>query len=246
MRYAPHHTFVVLTKRPERMAAWFAQLWERPGEGYVRFGHERRPNGVEGHIVAESRRWPLPNVWLGVTAENQRAAEERIPVLLEIPAAVRWVSVEPMLGPVDLARFLTIHECADCGWTCHHHQRPLDRKNNRVCPSCGSPYCAETEPRGGYELRWAPDGMERARPIRGLDWVVVGGETGPGARPMHLEWVEALIAQCRQGGVPVFVKQLGSAWAGGKGCRGRSGEPATWSEALAVREFPAGGGEGRE
>lgn len=182
MRYASHHTFMVLTKRPERMAAWFSQIWELPGEGYKRFGHERRPGGIEGYIVAEADRWPLPNVWIGVTAENQQRADERIPILLQIPAAVRFVSVEPMLGPLDLSKWLYCYVCANEG---RYYNPVFDSFED--CPVC-----------------------EGDRPM--LDWVICGGETGPGARPMHPDWVRSLRDQCQEAGVPFFLKQLGE-WA---------------------------------
>lgn len=89
MRAAERHTFQVLTKRPERMLRFFSS-W--------------------GAIVGDADRWPLPNVWLGVTAENQAMADARIPLLLQVSAAVRFVSVEPCLGPVDLTRYLS------CEW----------------------------------------------------------------------------------------------------------------------------------
>ena len=97
--------------------------------------------------------WPLPNVWLGVSAEDQPRADERIPHLLQTPAAVRFVSAEPLLGPVDL-----------------------------------QPY-----------LRWNFDTY--AAPDCRLDWVIVGGESGPGARPCHWRWIDGIVRQCRSAGV---------------------------------------------
>jgi len=144
---ARQHTYLVLTKRPQRMYEYFTKKIEdgftwREGITYV----------------------PLPNVWLGVTAENQQAADERIPVLLQTPAAKRFVSVEPMLGPVSLGG--------------------LDFVSNIYRP-------------------WIdyPDVM--------LDWVICGGETGPGARPMHPDWARSLRDQCVSADVPFFFKSLG-------------------------------------
>jgi len=104
-------------------------------------------------------------VWLGTSVENQAAADERIPHLLATPAAVRFLSVEPLLGPVDFSRWLPI------------------RHSTGLAP-------------------WVPDGDRRD-----LHWVIVGGESGPGARPMDLAWARSLIEQCRAARVPVFVKQ---------------------------------------
>ena len=118
---------------------------------------ERRRYGALGND------WPSW-VWLGVSAENQRWADTRIPVLLELPAAVRFISAEPLLGPIDLG---FDHECGDPPhWTC---------------------------------------------PVM-ADWLIIGGESGPRARPMQLEWARGLLAQCRESEVSTvpFVKQLGS------------------------------------
>ncbi|MCL6446839.1 MAG: phage Gp37/Gp68 family protein [Armatimonadetes bacterium] len=149
------HTYMVLTKRPERMLQFF--------EKYTTCG------------VA-----PWPNVWLGVTAENQEAADERIPILLQVPAAVHWVSCEPLLGSVDLSGWLELTwACPECG--------DMSGFVGERC-SCGE---------GVY--------VEQPR----LNWVVVGGETGPGARPMHPDWVGSLRDQCQAAGVPFFFKQWG-------------------------------------
>jgi protein gp37 len=129
MARAQHHTFQVLTKRPVRMRRYMS------------------------HAGRHHRVWPPPNVWLGVTAEDQAHANERIPDLLVTPAAVRFVSAEPLLGPVSF---------------------------------------------GGM--------------LRHLDWIIVGGESGRGARPMHPDWVRAIREQCSEAGVAFHFKQWGS-WA---------------------------------
>lgn len=155
----PGHTFMVLTKRPERIPEWLSWLghyWT--GDSPVNINLE-----AEGHFGK--------HIWFGVTAENQARADERIPILLQIPAAVRFVSVEPMLGPVDLNKYLYPH---------------------RLCDGHSAWQCDEDCPR---------------RP--GLDWVICGGETGPGARPMHPDWVRGLRNQCQAAGVPFFFKSWG-------------------------------------
>ncbi len=147
MALTPHITYQVLTKRPERMRRYME-------------GCQRGASDIGGEF-------PWPNLWLGVTAENQARAEERIPVLLDTPAAVRFVSVEPMLGAVDLREYI---------------------KGERWFTSDSPMY------------RW-------------LDWVICGGESGPGARPMHPEWARGLRDQCQEAGVPFFFKQWGE-WGG--------------------------------
>lgn len=163
MALAQQHTFQVLTKRPERMLEY---MNSGDGEGGSRLGAivgllrdapESWPEPP--HPIP----WPLPNVWLGVTVENQEAADERIPLLLQMPAAVRWVSMEPLLGEVDL------------------------RFTNGLVHGCD-----------------AADYL--------LDWVVVGGESGPNARPMHPDWARRLRDQCAAAGVPFLFKQWGE-WA---------------------------------
>lgn len=154
MARTPQHTYQVLTKRPYRMLrevrAWLSD----------QDGSESPPGTVR----------PLPNVWLGVTVENQRFADERIPLLLQTPAAVRFLSCEPLLGPVDLR-------------------------------ALGIPTVVDTD--GNGNDTWYPD------PNRCIDWVIIGGESGPKHRPMDLAWARALRDQCAVAGVPFFMKQIG-------------------------------------
>ena len=198
------HTFQVLTKRPARMLDY----WRRNNPG--RFadiiskalhistsgpeartrckGLDNAPGGLIP-IAKETGHTHLLGVWLGVSVEDQRRADERMPLLLRTPAALRFASVEPMLGPVDL--------------------RP-----------------------------WLSDG-------RRLDWVIVGGESGPGARPCKLSWIREIVDQCARAGVPVFVKQLGRrAWHDDKPLDlkdSKGGDPAEWplDDVDQLRQFPA-------
>ena len=154
----PQHTFMLLTKRPENMKAWIDFTLEA--------------------CVEET----LPNLWLGTTVCNQQEADKNIPLLLATPAAKRFVSVEPMLGAVDLQAY-TLPVCPTC-------ERGVDNSN------------------GNAESRWCQTcGNEQG--IIGLDWVICGGETGPGARPMHPDWVRGLRDQCQLAGVPFFFKGWG-------------------------------------
>lgn len=152
--------FLILTKRPERMLAftqWMA--------------------GSDHISVAE---WPR-NVWLGITAENQQAADERIPILLQIPAAVRFVSVEPMLGPIELDNI----QVSDGEF---ENALSLEEWEGLT----GSEEVKNSHMKGNT-----------------LDWVVCGGESGFGARPMHPDWARSLLRQCQAAGVPYFFKQWG-------------------------------------
>lgn len=204
MALAPQHVFQVLTKRPERARAYLASL---PATGApdrltriaARIGAETR--GYRGSAGLVDR--PLPNVWLGVSVEDQARADERIPILLDTPAAVRWISAEPLLGPLDLDRWLPYSQ--------HWRQAEPSRA------SLGLP-C--------------------------LEWVVIGGESGPGARPFTLGWGKDLIRQCRAGSAAVFMKQVGSVPVNREGERCphirdlKGGDPAEWPEELRVREWP--------
>lgn len=191
MALTPEVTYQVLTKRPARMRALLRdfRFWE----------------DVRSHITETfDRTWearglvcnPLPNVHIGVTVEDQDHAAQRIPILLDTPAALRWLSVEPLLGPVDLGPWLSVE--GDCG------------SSDDACP----------------------------RPA--ISWVVVGGESGPGARAMRDEWARDVVRQCLSAGVPVFVKQMGTVWAREHGLRGKADELDDLPEDLRVREFPGG------
>ena len=158
MESTPWHRYQILTKRAEHMRAYTRMRWPRP----------------------------LPNVWLGVSAERQKEADQRIPELVETPAAVRFLSVEPFLGPINLK----------------------------------------------------PQHLHR------LGWVIIGGESGPGARPFVLDDARVLVARCQRAEVPVFVKQLGASPVFGPGevrlklASRKGGDVTEWPSDLRVREMP--------
>ncbi|KOU99117.1 DUF5131 family protein [Streptomyces sp. XY533] len=155
MHATPRHTYQILTKRPERLARVLDQVH------------------TDLSLTA-----PLPNVWLGTSIENGDYAR-RAEALRQAPAAVRFISAEPLLGPL---------------------------------PS-----------------------LE----LDGIHWLIVGGESGPGARPLDTAWVEDVITQCRAAGTAPFVKQLGTVWAREHQAADRKGgKPQDWPTALRVREYP--------
>ena len=227
MALCPQHTFQVLTKRPERM---------------LKYGH---PDAVDAAIVKllgeTSRRaefqWPLPNVWLGVSAENQETADERIPLLLQTPAAKRFVSYEPALGLVDLARYM-FDRCMNCDALLKPAPNGREIGMDAALP-CGCKYCWHcADNRGRHEDHDEdpPHGTDK------LDWVIVGGESGPDARPFDAQWALNVIAQCKAAGVACFVKQLGAdplMPLGASEPRDRKGGNwDEWPADLRVREFP--------
>lgn len=233
MALCPHLTFQVLTKRAARMEEYFAsRMNEREWTDNIvheveRLGKFNR-SAFDAAIRFESD-GPLKNVWLGTSVEDQEAADERIPHLLKCPAAVKFLSCEPLLGPIDL------HDAF---------------------------YRARNGPTDTYKRRFS-------FPELAVSWVIVGGESGPGARPCDVAWVRSIVAQCKAAGVACFVKQLGAhPWADdaiaaplirqwvrdklekryvtGNGLGSfhltlrdkKGGDMAEWPEDLRVREFP--------
>ncbi|MDR6861946.1 phage Gp37/Gp68 family protein [Phycicoccus sp. 3266] len=169
MALASQHTFQILTKRHGRMRSLLSDRW---------WSETLLPELI--HELAAGRgyevRYPLPNVWLGVSTEDQQRAELRIPALLDTPAAVRFISAEPLLGPIDL-----------------FSRSSIDRNPQ-------------------------------------LDWVIVGGESGPGARPMHPNWARRLRDQCAEAEIAFFLKQWGE-WVPESFLKHRDNAPAAFLDA---------------
>lgn len=219
MALSPQHTFQVLTKRPERMREYVSAtalpppekgmgpihraskvLWAAQRMADDRQLPPRMPYPWSGDFAGgEPLNWPLPNVWLGTSAEDQERADKRIPELLGTPAAVRFVSAEPLLGPVSLPPYIPLVE--------------------------GQGYRAA---RGAL----APGRWERPD----IDWVIVGGESGPGARPCDVEWIRSIVRQCQAAGVAVFYKQGGYHNRCSHDRKG--GHFECFPDDLKVREFP--------
>ena len=249
MALAPRHTYQILTKRPARMLEWmtneaahenteyaaslYAADWGGGKQaelyggtwGSGQYGDEGRceiPPGFEDMNIP----WPLPNVWLGVSAEDQETLDERVPLLLQTPAAVRWVSLEPLLGPVDLTGIRDDEIGAKwdvLGAECTHEDAHVEPDTNAViCRQCDESSF--------------------------LDWVVVGGESGPKARRCNTGWVRRVVNDCKAAGVPCFVKQLGANIITETDIPNilrpailnhpKGGDPSEWPEALRVREWP--------
>lgn len=206
MALTPWHTHQVLTKRAERMAGYCSSL--------VEASRLRNQNHLAAREHFDFLLHGMPkNVWLGVSVEDQPRADERIPHLLKCPATVRFLSVEPLLGAVDLANVR--HSDGE------HVTDALNGETVYLPSTC----------------------IDQAV---GIDWVIVGGESGPRARPCDLKWIHDIVMQCGDAGVPVFVKQVGSkpensdfALRCGDVQDRKGGDMAEWPEALRVREFPA-------
>jgi protein gp37 len=191
MQSARRHTFQILTKRPERMREYISQL-STIADGA---NQEWFSRGFVWPVASKEAReeWPFKNVWLGTTAEDQERADERIPHLLATPAAVRFVSIEPMLGDIELGPSGALGR--------------VKIRTPRKAP-------ANVEPARGDELLL--DVIKRmggtVEEIPGVDWVICGGESGPNARPMHPDWARSLRDQCAAAGVSFHFKQWGE-WA---------------------------------
>jgi len=198
MSAARHHQFQVLTKRPERAARWFAwaeKQWSGPerwkvGDPYVDDVLFAAAEQTAPHDMHWPRRWemtlarndwPLPNVWIGVSVENQETADTRIPWLLRIPAVIRWLSMEPLIGGVTIAKWLG---------TVHEDSVGIANLDQSIPAALGVP----------FHDPW----------LRGVDWVVVGGESGGRhARPLHPTWARTIRDECANDNVPFFFKQWG-------------------------------------
>jgi protein gp37 len=190
----PQHTFQVLTKRSKRMRDYIlADRCDLINGEAAQFSHwDAMPQLDEG---------PLKNLWLGVSAEDQATADERIPDLLETPAAVRFVSAEPLLSEIDFSQHFYGREkcCADC---------PRD---------------------SDCDCAYLPKHMLGEEPY--VSWVICGGESGPGYRPMEIEWAESVRQQCQNTSTPFFFKQDSGARSGMRG----NASDDLWS----CKEFPS-------
>jgi protein gp37 len=168
----PQVTVQMLTKRPERMLEYFEQLYSDRFKSQIQLnGHKRDENLRKIY----NRNLPLSNLHLGVSVEDQKSADERIPLLLRTPAALRFLSVEPLLEKIDLS-LLHVDGLTNLDCLKGHHgvNYPLRGRGNKI------------------------------------NLVIVGGESGPGARPFYLDWARSLIRQCQDASIPIFMKQLGS------------------------------------
>lgn len=247
MALTPQHTHQVLTKRPERMAAYFDRLRTMTnGAAFCRIAEVIQSLPMEwrkqrnGMLRETANEWPIPGVWLGTSCENQQAADERIPHLLKCPAHVRFISAEPLLGPIDFSKIVNGAE--------------------------------QYQPLHGNRMNVFSDREPQHHPR--IHWVIAGGESGKGARPCNVAWIRSIVEQCKVAGVACFAKQLGAnfgweqsppptiTYPGGvkkptpppPGCNWetpgwhrlklrdpKGGDMAEWPEDLRVREFPKAG-----
>ncbi|GHJ34271.1 hypothetical protein TPA0910_87040 [Streptomyces hygroscopicus subsp. sporocinereus] len=183
MAFTPGHTYQILTKRPERAARILGDSSFAAAVETAMYDDDAYATLARGGLKS----WPLPNVWIGTSIESDKHTR-RADALRATPAAVRFISAEPLLGPLE------------------------------------------------------------SLSLRDIDWLILGGESGPGSRPVESRWIADLIHQARQNGTAPFVKQLGSAWARNTTVAGKTvaawgdtkgGDPQYWPNGLRVREYPA-------
>lgn len=179
MTIARRHTFLILSKRSMRQGEYHRKIKHNIGSRYV---HRNGLNDWRDKdrllLMDDGQEWPLSNVWHGLTVCNQEEADSKIPVFLQVPGK-KFLSIEPMLGAIDLLKYPIFEECVD------------------ACPMPGL-NCSECHP---YR--------KRKFQKRKIEAVILGGETGPGARPLHPEWVRSVRDQCAAAGVPFLFKQWG-------------------------------------
>jgi protein gp37 len=189
----------------------------------------KRPENILRMLPGYFDAGAVPNIWFGTTVEDQRRAEERIPELLRVPAVVRFLSCEPLLGEVhlNLPR-------------CETHDREFVSDEGDSCNECAADS-------GGIsgELsygHWLDGAASEEQP--GINWVIVGGESGHGSRPFDVDWARSIVKDCNDASVPVFVKQLGAKPIGTPRSlaladrKGGDWDSPAWPPDLRVREFP--------
>jgi len=197
IRATPQLDWLLLTKRP--------QLIRRRLEAV----REATPGEVGWMVGAWLAGDPPPNVWLGVTVENQAEADWRIPLLLGMPARRRFLSCEPLLGPVALHGWLPgdsgCQECDDGEGLAFPRCTRTDIPRDEQCPLNREVVtCRDIGP---HDADGCPAAVDCTRET--IDWIIAGGESGPGARPSHPDWHRSLREQCAAAGVPFFFKQWG-------------------------------------
>lgn len=207
---------------------WIDRIWNVMVKAHREHGHifqvltkrpavMRRalgPDGIGWYAVEKPVPFPEPGIWLGTSVERQKEANERIPELLMTPAVVRFLSVEPLLEAVDLTRIA---------------------QGGNLIDALSASIGLRTD-RGDQHIHFP------RHPRESINWTIVGGESGHGARPFPVDAARDIVKQCKAAGVPVFVKQMGSRPMFGtiptrlKDSKG--GDMSEWPVDLQVRQMP--------
>lgn len=256
MARADWHRYIILTKRAERMrdllsSEDFCDLADQMGsvaqemleESEARAGrfdpNARMLGDCRSRDYSITPDRPLAHVITGVSIANQNDADRLIPILLQTPSACRAISAEPLVESVDLRPRLHGY-CPHCGADGEVFEFSARSDDLQKCHRCNRTYA-----HGG--LRKYTDAAGDTMYRTGIDWVIVGGESGPGARPFDIAWARSIIQQCKAAGVPVFVKQLGrrphdsltgADWSIEGMVDKKGGDPTEWPADLRIRQFP--------
>ncbi len=223
MALCPQHIFQILTKRPERMLEWSLTTnplkWSKAviSSSWDKVSYLGGMIPIENSIISVALKtsdshYYLDNVWMGTTTENQQTADRRIPLLLQVPAKIRFLSCEPLLEAINLKLgAIPVQNCrfsSDDG-TCNYP--------DKFTPECHQWDCPRIQ--------------------GGIDWVICGGESGKGARLCESDWLHAIARQCQAVDIPVFVKQLGSN-SDYKTKDRKGSDMSEFPESLQIQQFP--------
>ena len=216
MALCPQHTLQVLTKRPDRMRGYVSRMCNRDdliADAAVSIARSIGGNSESLHrTIMVDVRSPLRNVWLGTSCEDQATADARVPDLLATPASIRFVSAEPLLGPVDFKKWLPgSYECAsECGW------RSGNPPKLEICHSCGltserfGEFCkCGSQDFGHVCPKCESDAVVDHPDTPNLNWIIAGGLSGSRKHPLHPDWVRSIRDQCAAADVAFFFKQWG-------------------------------------
>ena len=187
MAFCQNHTFIILTKQPQRMADFFLRFHDGDYELNFNWWLNEACSALPEKETFGIRLRPRPNVFLGVTVCTQAEADERIPELLKVPGK-KWISIEPMLGPIEL-RKEWIYDLLEC--SCYESQ-------------CGHQMGCQFYGKTSEQRR-----EMTSEPPNLIDAIILGGESGPKARPMHPDWIRSIRDQCAASGTPFYFKQWG-------------------------------------
>jgi protein gp37 len=209
MALTPRHRYLVLTKRPERLAAWLGGGDAYDGVLRAADRIRRRNAKLTAIGISDPATVPLRNVVVGTSVSDQEQADARIQALLSVPAWLRWASHEPATGPVDFSPWIVkIDHCKGCG------EEFQEKGHLKVCPKCGEDSLITTwgegqaaRLRSGERYEDTPQAVVDRDEGPQLHWIVTGAESGPHRRPFDRAWARTTMEQCAQAGIPWYYKQ---------------------------------------
>lgn len=227
----PQHKYMVLTKRAEEMHRYMTSgLYGLRTFNASWATDEQKVQVHKAGDLMGLRDLPIPNLFLGVSTENQQALDDRVPWLQQTPAAKRFISAEPLLAPLDISEYVTTVFCSYCDWSGNDGEWNEDRELEE-CPNCHQARLMDRQ--------WTDHENK-------LDLVIAGGESGDKARPCDALWIYSLVTQCKTSGTKMHVKQLGSNVANieavndladRRRLHGKNNDPSKWPEWARVQDI---------